>query len=223
MQIGAIIPLKVLSLSKSRLRKEPSAPEFNKLVDQLSEKLFYTVLSAIFFSTRVSEIIIATSDPRISEALSHLGINSYLDRWNDLNLIVKEGTFILRRSGCDVVLILMADLPLASERAIDKLLELDIITDHPNCLVIVRSSDRGTTGLVQKPLGITPLFLNYANSAEEHLSYASTHHIPCVIVDTEEFSYDIDTVADLSEFVARAKTDFAPLVQQLRKLLDRMN
>jgi len=221
MLIGAVIPLKVLSKSKSRLRKEFPTLEFNEQVDILSEKLFYTVLSAVFFSQKVSEIVVATSDPRITEMLLHLNIKSYFDRWTDLNLIVKDGISILRSSGCEIVLILMADLPYISKRSIDQLLEMAILTDYRTCLMIIRSRDGGTTGLVQKPLGITPLFLNYVDSAEEHLNYATTHNIPSVMVDTEEFSFDIDTVADLSEFVMQVDDDLAKLIHQLIKLLDK--
>lgn len=222
MQIGAIIPLKVISKSKSRLRRECSSAEFNELVNTLSEQLFYTVLSAVFFSKRVSDLLIATSDPKISKVLSHLGINSYLDRWSDLNLIVKDGISLLRGSGCDAVLVLMADLPHISEQSIDSLLDLDVLVDHANCLVVLRSLDRGTTGLIQKPLGITPSFLNYANSAEKHLDYAFTHNIPRAIVDTEEFSFDIDTAIDLSECTPMAEGNLGALIQQLRDLLDRI-
>jgi len=221
MQVGAIIPLKILSNSKSRLRKEHSTAEFNELVDTLSEKMFYLVLSAVFFSERVSEVLIATSDSRISEVLSHLGINFYLDHWIDLNLIVKDGISILRGLGCEIGLVLMADLPHISNRPIDQLMELDILTGQANCFVILRSSDQGTTGLVQKPLGITPLFLNYANSAEKHFNYALERNIPCVVIDTKEFSIDIDTVVDLSEFVVQTENDnLTAIVHQLRKLLD---
>lgn len=221
MLIGAVIPLKVLSKSKSRLRKEVSTLEFNEQVDILSEKLFYTVLTAVFFSQKVSEIVVATSDPKITEMLSHLNIKSYFDRWTDLNLIVKDGISILRSSGCEIVLILMADLPYISKRSIDQLLEMTILEDYITCLMIIRSRDGGTTGLVQKPLGITPSFLNYVDSAEEHLNYATTHNISSVMVDTEEFSFDIDTVADLSEFIMQADDDLANFIHQLRKLLDK--
>ena len=223
MQIGAIIPLKIISKSKSRLRRAQSTGKFNKLVDTLSERLFYTALSAVFFSKRVSDILIATSDPEISEVLFHLGISSYSDRWTDLNLIVKDGISILRSSGCEVVLILMADLPHISDQAIDPLLDLDILTSQSNCLVVIRSSDRGTTGLVQKSLGITPLFLNYANSAEKHLTYADTHNIPHIMIDTEEFSFDIDTAADLSECESIIEDDLTILIQKLSNLLDQVS
>lgn len=195
--------------------------EFNKQIDMLSEKLFYIVLSAVFFSQKVNEIVIATSDPKIRKILSHLNIKSYLDHWTDLNLIVRDGVSILRSYGCDIILILMADLPYISQRFIDQLLELEILTDHSTCLVVVRSYDGGTTGLVQKPLGNTPLFLNYVNSAEEHLNYATTHNIPSIMIETEEFSFDIDTIADLSEVAMQADDDLANLVHQLRKLLDK--
>lgn len=222
MHIGAIIPLKVISESKSRIRKSYSTSEFNNLVDKLSMKLFYTVLSAVFFSKRVNDILIATSDPKISEVLSCLGINSYSDRWTDLNLIVKDGISILRNFGCDSVLVLMADLPLITDRSINSMLDSNILDDQNNCFVILRSSDRGTTGFVQKPLGITRSFLNYANSAQRHLDYAIAHNIPCAIVDTKEFSFDIDTVADISGFVASTGDDLATLVSQLRKLLNHL-
>lgn len=219
MLIGAVIPLKILSNSKSRLRKEFSTQEFNEQIDMLSEKLFYTVLSAVFFSQKVSEIVVATSDPKITEILSHLNIKSYFDRWTDLNLIVKDGISILRSSGCEIVLIFMADLPYISKSSIDQLLEKAILTDYTTGLIVIRSRDGGTTGLVQKPLGITPLFLNYVDSAEKHLNYATTYNIPSVMVDTEEFSFDIDTVADLSEFVMQIDDDLAKLIHQLRNLL----
>lgn len=221
MIIGVVIPLKVLSKSKSRLRKEVSTLEVNEQIDILSEKLFYTVLTAVFFSQKVNEIVVATSDPKITEMLLHLNIKSYFDRWTDLNLIVKDGISILRSSGCEIVLILMADLPYISKRSIDQLLEMTILQDYITCLMIIKSRDGGTTGLVQKPLGITPLFLNYVDSAEEHLNYATAHNISSIMVDTEEFSIDIDTVADLSEFVMQANNDLANLIHQLRKLLDK--
>ena len=200
-----------------------STSEFNILVNNLSERLFYTILSAVLFSKRVNDLLIATSDPKISEVLTYLGINSYLDRWTDLNLIVKDGISILRSLGCDSVLVLMADLPLITDQSIDSLLDSEILDDQSNCLVILRSSDRGTTGFVQKPLGISPSFLNYSNSAQKHLDYAIAHDIPCTVVDTKEFSFDIDTVTDLSGFVSQAEDDaLATLIYQLNNLLDHL-
>jgi len=222
MHIGAIIPLKVISKSKSRLRKAHSTSEYNKLVDNLSEILFYTVLSAVFFSKKVSDLLIATSDPKISEVLSNLGINSYLDRWTDLNLIIGDGISILRGFGCDMVLILMADLPRIYNQSIDTLLDAPLLADNSNCLVILRSLDRGTTGLIQKPLGITHSFLNYPNSAEKHLDYAMVHNIPNTTIETMEFSFDVDTIADLLECAPITEGDLIVLIQQLRNLLDQL-
>jgi 2-phospho-L-lactate guanylyltransferase len=219
MQIGAIIPLKVISTSKSRLRKANINSEYNEVVNALSEKLFYTTLSAIFFSEQVSEIIIATSDPRIIDILTHLGISSYLDQWTDLNQIVNDGISILRSFGCEMVLILMADLPYLSEHSIDPLLSLDLLKDHNNCLAILRSLDRGTTGLVQKPMGITPSFLNYVDSAEKHQSYANSHNVPSMIVDTNEFSFDIDTADDLYGVTNPTDNSLLIIIQQLKTML----
>ena len=113
----------------------------------------------------------------------------------------------------------MADLPYLSEYSIDPLLSLDLLKDHNHCLAILRSLDRGTTGLVQKPMGITPSFLNYVDSAEKHQRYAISHNVPSMIVDADEFSFDIDTADDLYGTTYPTDNSILILIQQLKTML----
>jgi len=124
----------------------------------------------------------------LKEALALDGLNPQLEA--AVAALCAEGT------AADRLLILHADLPLASEGAIATLAEQSI----PNSAVMVESPDGGTNAMLLRPPGLFPLAYGTASFAA-HRNAAEEAGMTVVSNGNRELRLDLDTPEDIVELL----------------------
>lgn len=189
MKIWAIIPIKRLANSKTRLstvldgqaRAALTLTLYRRLVDVLQEV------------TAVQEILIVSRDHAVTTIAEQKGVCWVQEEAGaELNGSIVTAVHYAMAQGATQTLILPSDLPLVTAVDIN-----NVIKQHqPNTLTICGDQKQmGTNALL---LPIQPLFkFRYGiNSFEQHLTEACKWGLQVNIVDIPRIQFDLDTVED---------------------------
>ena len=151
MSIWAIIPVKPLSRSKSRLESALS-PEERR---QLSEMMFRRVLTAVKAAPQVSGTLVISRDTHALAIARDLGAHSVQESGApELNNALMRATQVVGGWRGGAVLILPADLPLITPEDVSGISELG-----QEALTVVIATDNhedGTNAMLIRPPGLIP-------------------------------------------------------------------
>jgi len=199
-----LIPAKELDRAKGRLESLLTPAE--------REQLALATLSTVLRACAGAELPVAvlTRDPRVIAALppgvevlledpSRAGLNAQLER-------------ALALLGGDDLLILHADLPLASPEALAQLLAGGRPSES---VVLVRSRDGGTTAMRMRPPGRFPLQYGRSSFAA-HVAAASGAGLEVTQVELPALALDLDTVDDLHTLLGSVAGSATPSGELLR-------
>ena len=203
MPITALVPLKPPSEAKARLaglllpneRAELARVTFRTVADAL----FGASVPCVVLTPSVREAadLTAGRGALIAELPSLKGFNAQLEAALD------GGTF----EGGDAVLILHADLPLATSGALRLL--VTAARRDPNGVTMVRSADGGTNAMVL-PLP-RPFALHYGSgSFALHADAARAAGIAVHTHQSPEIALDLDTAGDIQTLVATSRGRKSP-------------
>jgi len=188
-----LVPVNRLDRAKGRLA-ELLAPEERVAI---AEATLRTVVDAV--RTAGWPLVILTADKRAHDVAGRDA--EHLDEDPALRGLNAQIEAALRTVEAPPggVLILHADLPLASAKA---LMALSEAAAPPPSVTMVRSGDGGTNAMLLRPhLGFR---LAYGvDSFERHREAATTAGMEVRVVESEELSLDLDTPADLLALVSR--------------------
>jgi 2-phospho-L-lactate guanylyltransferase len=184
-----LVPVNRLSAAKGRL----SAVLDRRQRAELAMATLRTVLDAV--AGAGGEAIVLTADEEVVRAVRTLhrvqpeapglsGLNSQLEHaFGALEL--------------DQVLILHADLPLATPAALQRL----VAATPPRGIAMVESGDGGTNAMLLRPPGLFPLRYG-AGSAAAHAGAALAAGLEVVRVESRGLALDLDTESDLRALLA---------------------
>lgn len=186
MSLAVVIPVNRLERAKGRLDGLLDATERRRLA--------LATLGSVTAAVRAAglEPLILTADADVAAAMTpRTRVVPEDENVAGLNAQLTQAI-----AGLPETLILHADLPLASARALHTLAGA---ADVPPSVTIVRSSDGGTNAMFLRPATCIPLSYG-RNSCRLHTEAAAAAGITARIVSAPDLELDLDTPADLAAF-----------------------
>ncbi len=185
----AIVPVKGLLESKSRLSRSIGIQDKKKLIVALLDD----VLTAVEDSELFNRVLVVSPDPDVEEA-ANLPDGAFLHQEGQgLNAGVRQSTFFAMREKASSVAILLADIPLLEPR---DLKELYSVGDTAPRVVLSPSLKGGTNVMVREPPNIiAPAYGRWSFST--HLRAAQKTGFAAYSVSNPRLSFDVDTSEDL--------------------------
>jgi len=209
MILWAIIPVKPLRDSKSRLSHILSADERSQLTTHMLSRLL-DILDKV---PAVDRSLVISRDPAVLKIARQHGASTYgeTDK-QDLNLALTRASHIATAQRADCILILPADLPFITIEDVEMMIagaapesairpgnryfyqsrSITICTDH--------SSDGTNALLVCPPTGFT--FRFGQNSFNLHLEEAARLGMSRRIIHAPSIKFDLDTEDDWNTYLA---------------------
>jgi len=206
--VKAIIPFKKEG-AKSRLGHLLTESER----EELALRMLMDVLGAISES-KLEEVEIIATCPK-DELVEKLKLHGGVDLKLRLKVRVKEDRRGLNELLNDVigkeqepVLIIMADIPLATPRSINELIE------HEEVVVIAPGRKGGTNALfLRRPYDFSVSY--YGISCAEHIEMAKKRNLSYAVYDSFFISTDIDEIDDLIELLIHGKGFSAAYIRSI--------
>ena len=209
----AIIPVKGLVESKSRLSRSLSSEDKKKLIIALLED----VLTAVRESQLFSRVLVVSPDPNV-EKEANLSDGTFLHQEGQgLNAGIRQSTLFAMREKASSVAVLLADIPMLEPRDVKELYSLGGTAQK---VVLVPSLKGGTNVMVREPPNIiAPAYGRWSFS--NHLRSAQKTGFAVYSISNPRLSFDVDTLEDLiavSRKDPHGKTRTAKCLQEMTLL-----
>lgn len=209
--IAALVPAKALDEAKGRLAALLREDERRSLALVMLED----VLRALHGARNVERIYVISPDQAILRDAERLGAEPIAQppSLSGLNQALKYGARVISMEAPSALLVLLADVPAASSRDIEALIE---VLPHGAGVVIAPSRADGTSALVLRPPDVIE-FRFGPESRSAHESEAEARGVPVEIVRLEPFLHDVDEPEDLGYLISHAEQTAAHrLLAELR-------
>jgi 2-phospho-L-lactate/phosphoenolpyruvate guanylyltransferase len=189
---AGLLPVKDPTRSKSRL-----SPAFTRSERSLIARALFEDALALCRRIERLQWWVVSDSAAIRDAARAVGLGTLEDPGKGLNTALRLGLASSALTGADSVLIVPADVPLATPADMDDLLDTAATSD----VVLVPSlRDGGTNGLYMSPPGIIdPSF--GTESLAAHAKNAEAAALRCSILEIPGLSLDIDRVEDIEAFL----------------------
>jgi 2-phospho-L-lactate guanylyltransferase len=211
MTVYAIVPVKHLATSKSRLAAILT-PEDRK---RLTLVMLEDVLTAIRNSA-IQGTVVVGSDSCVNELATNAGVAFINEEARGLNHAIRGSIKWCMERGAGSVLVLLADIPLLSSTDIDRIIEL---AGTAQSIVVVSSSKNGgTNALYLRPPNLIPVSYG-PESFKRHIEHARVRGIPVKTYYSFSVAFDIDSQEDLQELLKNSSTTLS--AQLIAKVLRR--
>jgi len=194
MSIFAIIPVKMLSKSKSRL-SSVLRPNERKM---LTLNMFEDVLRSVTNSQVVDRVIVISPDRAVLKVARSYDVDSIAEKTlRGMNSAVREAIEYSSRDGAQKVLVIPADIPLVTPRDLQEIVSLG-----KNVPIVISPSknENGTNALLLSPPTLIPTAYGQ-NSFQLHIKEAMMRGIHFEVYRSKRIALDIDTPEDLIDFV----------------------
>lgn len=185
----ALIPVKELSQAKARL--SPMLDGAGR--SALALAMFRDVLAAAVSCVALEGVAVVTQDEEVLAEARAAGAEE-MPEPGGLNEALTAAAGKMSKRGIDRIVVIAADIPLATPDAIAAVLAVDAD------VTVVPSLDGGTNVLATPP-GAFP-FLFGRDSARRHLEAARSVGLRAVELNVDRMALDIDTPADLQSLCA---------------------
>lgn len=199
MTLWAIVPVKPLRRSKSRLSKVLN----RDARAELSRDMLIHTLSVLAEVPGISRTLVVSRDSQALALAREYGARTVTEHGApELNPALSRATQVARGYGVSAVLVLPADLPLIQHEDVEALLAH--ASDPP---VVVIAPDRhhsGTNALLSSPPGLIDYDFG-PDSFQHHLKRAEATGARVVICNLPSFSLDVDLPEDLA--ILKAQLD----------------
>lgn len=182
MDLGVIIPVRGLELSKQTLRSIYPTEEVSMVVENL-------LLDIVSLVQQCSlDPVVLTADANLMKDLDVRSIQSIWDKGESLNRAIKDALDQIKHKR---VMLVMADLPGFSLSVLKKILYISQIFEY----LIVPASDGGTAVAIL-PSELMKEGLFGKDSSLKIVNLAAERSIPLSIFYTEDLSRDLDDQSD---------------------------
>ncbi|HEY2773525.1 MAG TPA: 2-phospho-L-lactate guanylyltransferase [Candidatus Binatia bacterium] len=212
---AALIPVRSIAGAKKRLAGCLAESQREELALAMLEDM----LAALSAATRLSRIVVVSSDAGLLRHARRLGAET-LEEGNarGLNAAVTFAAGELSSRGITRLLTIPGDVPLLDPFEIDALFEVD--AERYPVIVVPSSSATGTNALVTS----LPMPIDFRFEGESLAAYRQEcrlREVEMLILALEGFAIDVDTPADLEALPSRDGYRTCELVEQWRELLAR--
>jgi 2-phospho-L-lactate guanylyltransferase len=202
----AIVPVKSLAMSKSRLSSLLSLEERETLALFLLKRTIKTLR----VSSHIGEVVIVSRDKEVRSIAEQQHIHFLRENGDELNQALEQATRWAIEREFPAILILPLDIPFLRTKDID----LIVVLGQKRQQIIVISPDRemvGTNALFVKPPGI----LSYQfgiNSFHRHRQQCRERGMDIEVYKSTDISFDVDSVSDyqilLDRGISQTEVDF---------------
>ncbi|MAI78953.1 MAG: 2-phospho-L-lactate guanylyltransferase [Deltaproteobacteria bacterium] len=191
---SAVIPVKSLTKSKSRLSKTFAQTE----LEALSLSMLQDLLTALLATPALDRVAVATPDDRAAALAERLGAEALHGPDSSLKSAIDHSPEKLGLAENDALLIVLGDLPDAQPSELQSLFDALKETQSP-AVALAPSSDGGTSALLRNPHSAIPSCFG-PNSAALHEEAAQKGSVPFKKVNVPSLHLDLDSVADIDQF-----------------------
>ena len=195
---AALIPMKELSQAKMRLAGVLDGRER----DELTLAMLTDVITACQDSGCFDWITVLSSASEVLWHARELGARplaepATLDGLNDSLTFGQR--YLARRVAIDELVILPADIPLATLEDVGAVVAA--LGDTGPRAVVVRSLDGGTNALALRPPEALPMRFG-PNSADAHIAAAAAAGIECIELPSGRLAFDVDAPGDVERLAS---------------------
>lgn len=189
--IWAIIPVKPLLMSKSRLAQVLSAEARAELMREFLTRM----LAELQQVSELAQILLVSSDPTVAAVTRRFGVLLLAEeRPLGLNTAVTQASHQAAAHGAAGVLILPADLPFLTAVDVRHLLA-QRTGDAPMLVICSDNRGSGTNALFLSPPA--PFTFQYGpGSFQKHLHEGGRRQMVCQVVQRPGMQFDLDTEND---------------------------
>ncbi len=199
----AVVPVKDLARAKRRLAGalDPAARR------GLSLAMLADVLDALDATAGLDGIAVVSRDADAAALARRRGLRIIPETGAGLNAAVAQAANLLSAAGCARLLVMPADLPLASPEEIGQILAA--LAETPGLALVPDRHGVGTNALAcAPPDAIAPSF--GAGSFARHLEAARDDGIPATVLRLPGLGLDIDTSEDLRVLAETPEATWTP-------------
>jgi 2-phospho-L-lactate guanylyltransferase len=191
--IAAVVPVKSLATSKSRLlpRLGPDGAR------RLSIAMLGDVLEALLAVEAISRVAVVTPDSDVAEAARAAGAEALVRRDLGLNPSIEVAAAELAPGPDDGVLVVLGDVAGARPEDLRRLLA----AAPARGAVLAPSSDGGTAALLRRPKDVFPAAFG-PDSAKRHREQAERGGVSLAELRLDSLALDLDSPEDLASFLA---------------------
>jgi len=195
--IAALVPVKALRRSKSRLRPVLSDGQRQALVMAMLED----VLRLLAGVPAIAATAVVSPDAEVLAFAHRLGAQPIREppQPRGLNAALTFAAEELRAQGIGSLLVLPVDVPLATAADVEAI--LNHIDGAPS-IVLCPSKSGGTNALALRPPGIIPFRFGHRSSAA-HRREATARGLPLSVLSLPSLALDIDRPTDLAAVLAQ--------------------
>ena len=192
MSLWAIVPVKPLRRSKSRLAEVLTSEELTELNRGLLENTIKTLIDI----PEIAQVLVVSRDQAALALARSLGARTVQE--NDspqLNVALSRATVIAKTFATQSVLVLPADLPLITPEDVQVMLSRAF--DPPVVVVVPDHNQKGTNALLLSP----PDLIEYhygPDSFKKHCELAHEAHARLEICELSSLTLDLDEPEDLT-------------------------
>jgi len=194
--IHAVVPVKRLEASKSRMLPNLSAQDR----DSLSLAMLEDIVVALIAAERVDRVAVVTPDAMVAETAQRAGAEAILHLADGLNTSLDAACSALAPGPDDGLLVILGDVAGALPADIDALCAAIASAPSP-AIALAASRDGGTAALLRRPHNAIPALFG-RESAKLHREAAASAGVPCAEPKLTSLSIDLDDAGDLERFLA---------------------
>jgi len=191
--IAAVVPMKSLEGSKSRLARELGP----RSARGLSLAMLADVLEALLGAPEVDRVAVTTPDAAVGDAAAAAGAEVLLREDPGLNPSIEAAAIELLPDPDAGLLVVLGDVAGACA---------DDLSRFVRCaprrgVALAPSRDGGTSALLRRPRDVIPAGFG-RDSAEHHRKYAAAAGVELREMPLPSLTLDLDAPADLDAFLA---------------------
>jgi len=190
--IAAVVPVKTLAASKSRLLPECSRAD----VERLALAMMADVIDALRRVPALARVVVVTPDVAVARAAEAAGGEVLLRDDPGLNPSVEAASAEVAAQPEDGVLVVLGDVAAAAPSDLAALLE----AVETRGVALAPSSDGGTAALLRVPFDVIPARFG-PDSAKRHREAAERANVPCREMRLASLSVDVDSGEDVDEIL----------------------
>jgi 2-phospho-L-lactate guanylyltransferase len=187
--IAAVVPAKALSGAKSRLLRELSRAD----VERLCLAMLGDVVAALRGVPALAHTVVVTPDQAVAAAARGAGAEVLLRPDPGLNAAIDAAAAIVAPGAEDGVLVVLGDVAGARSPEIERLLR----ALPGRGVALAASRDGGTCALLRVPRDVIPAAFG-RGSAARHRELAARAGVTCVELDLPSLAIDVDEPEDLA-------------------------
>jgi len=189
----AVVPVKALLSSKSRLRRDFDGP----VVERLAAAMLRDVVEALVHVPSLTRVVVVTPDTAVAEVARSTGAEALVRDDPGLNPAIETAAAEIVGSAGDGVLVMLGDVAGARSDEIAQLLDA---LEGPG-VALAPSGDGGTSALLRLPRDIIPAGFG-RESAKVHRERSAAAGVHYCEVPLPSLAIDVDRREDLTALLA---------------------